>query len=260
MSANQSLKGDAMAGTDGITRPDDLFDRIRTICRGRPRVAILMSGTGSNARKILEERYRYDNLNFVAVATDNIESQASLIATQYRLSFIFAKQHDDFPPRRKSFFYDLSDKLRFLKVDFLVYAGFMKITPKDFLTEFPGINIHPADLTILNDQGTPKYIGMNAVANALAAGESHIASTVHVVDVAVDGGTIIAVSKHIKLESGIFYDSNNLQDELKRRCEHVIYPQVLSLLAQGTITQDLIPLHAEHQNLNALFFSQWEPA
>ncbi len=244
-----------MAGTDGIAHPDDLFERIRTICRGKPRVAILMSGTGSNARKILEERYRYDNLNFVVVATDNIESQASLIATQYGLSFIFTKQHDDSPPRRRSFFYDLSSKLRYLRVDFIVYAGFMKIVPKDFLTEFPGINIHPADLTIVNDQRQPTYIGREAVACAVKAGESYIASSVHVVEEAVDSGIIIAVSKHVPLLLKGHRDLRELQEQLKHTGEHTLYPQVLALLAQGKITRNMLPLQAEYQYLNALFYS-----
>lgn len=256
MATNNPKKEKRVSHQTGSNQRDYvLFERIREMCQDRPRVAILMSGTGSNARKILEERHRYPNLNVVAMATDRLTSQASLIASQFGLSFIFAKQHEDYPSCRQSFFYDLCDKLRFLRVDFLLYAGFMKIVPVDFLTEFPGLNIHPADLTMVTNEGTPEYIGITAVSSVINAGESYIASTMHVVEEAVDGGVVIAVSKHVPLLIGQPYDAHELQEKLKRIGEHTLYPQVLALLSRGKITRDMLPLLAERQDLNMLLDS-----
>ncbi len=227
-----------------------LFDRIANICKGNPRVAILMSGTGSNTQAILEQKHRYPNLNFAAIATDELASQASLIASQYKLSFIFAKHHDDHPWRTKSFFYDLADKLRYLNINFLVYAGFMKIVPPAFLIEFPGINIHPADLTIKDKTGVARYRGLSVIQQALVAGEQYIASTVHIVEAKADCGLVIAISKHLPLATGIIYNADKLHKELKLGYEHILYPQVLTLLGSGRLSYDQLPLRAEYQDLD----------
>ena len=231
---------------------DALFERIRQTCQGNPRVAILMSGTGSNARKILEQRHRYPNFQFAAIATDRPLPHAYAMAREFGLAHTLVVQWGNVHPKPKPFFDELTLHFRRMCIDFLIYAGFLRVTPKDFLTEFPGINIHPADLTILNDDGLPKYRGMNVVSSALNAGETYIASTIHVVEEAVDGGLVLAVSKHIPLLAERAYDPRELQENLKHECEHALYPQVLALLSRGKLTRDMMPLCAEYQDMDAL--------
>ena len=229
-----------------------LFERIRQTCQGNPRVGILMSGTGSNARKILEQRHRYPNFQFTAIATDRPLSHAYAMTREFGLVHTLVVQWGNVHLKPKPFFDELTLHFRHMRIDFLIYAGFLRVAPKDFLTEFPGINIHPADLTILNDDGLPKYRGMNVVSSALNAGEMYIASTIHVVEESVDGGLVIAVSKHIPLYPEKRYDAAELHEELKRTCEHALYPQVLTLLSHGKLTGSMIPLRAQNQDLDAL--------
>ena len=231
---------------------DALFERIRQTCQGNPRVAILMSGTGSNARKILEQRHRYPNFQFAAIATDRPLPHAYAMTLEFGLVHTLVVQWGNVHLNPKPFFDELTLHFRYMRIDFLIYAGFLRVTPKDFLTEFPGINIHPADLTILNDDGRPKYRGMNVVSSALNAGETYIASTIHVVEEAVDHGLVLAVSKHIPLPAERAYDPRELQENLKHECEHALYPQVLALLSRGKLTRDMTPLRAEYQDLDAL--------
>ena len=246
-------KGDAVSH-DIVTHQNNyaLFERIVEICKGNPRIAILMSGTGSNARKILEQRHRYPNFQFTAIATDRPLSHAYAMAREFGLAHTLVVQWGNVHLKPKPFFDELSLHFRHMGIDFLIYAGFLRVTPKDFLTEFPGINIHPADLTILNDDGLPKYRGMNIVSRALNAGEKYVASTIHVVEEAVDGGLVLAVSKHIPLSPEKRYDAAELHEELKRTCEHALYPQILALLSRSELTGNMLPLRAEYQDLDTL--------
>jgi len=256
MATTNPQKGEDMDASDRITHPgESLFERIQTVCIGKPRVAILMSGGGSNARKILDERYRYPNFDFIAIGTDNPGFHGAKLARDFDLAWVLTEHWDHVPFDRSAYFGALADSFHQLGINLVLYAGFMKIAPRVFLHEFPGINIHPADLTIVNDQYQPKYTGLNAVAYAVKAGESYIASTIHVVDETVDGGTIIAVSKHVPLLLEGLSELHELQEKLKQTGEHTLYPQVLALLSRGKITKDMLPLHAEHQDLNALFYS-----
>ena len=232
-----------------------LLERIRHTCQGTPRVAILMSGTGSNARRILEQRHRYPNFEFVAIATDRPLPHAYAMTLEFGLVHTLVVQWGSVHLKPKPFFDELTLHFRRMGIDFLIYAGFLRVTPKDFLTEFPGINIHPADLTILNDDGLPKYRGMNAVSSALNAGETYIASTIHVVEEAVDGGLVLAVSKHIPLLAEGVYDPHELQENLKHECEHTLYPQILALLSRGKITRDMLPLRAHSQDSAKLLYA-----
>lgn len=254
MTVTGRQKGEKMSRhtTSNIHHNYILLDRIIKRCQRSPRIAILMSGTGSNARKILESWRQYPNFDFVAIATDRPTFHAATIAREYGLHYVLVEQWGQIPFDRKAFFDTLSAYLRKLRINFLIYAGFLKIAPKNFLTEFPGINIHPADLTIVTKKGTPKYTGISTVSYAVNAGESYIASTVHVVEETVDNGIVIAVSKHVPLLIQGICDTRELQEELKRTGEHTLYPQVLALLSRGKITRDMLPLRAENQDLNAL--------
>ena len=70
-------------------------------------------------------------------------------------------------------------------VDLIVMAGWMRIVSKKFCDAFSGriINLHPSLL--------PKYKGLNAIEQAMAAGETETGATVHFVNEQLDSGAII---------------------------------------------------------------------
>ena len=198
-----------------------------------------MSGQGSNVDVILKNAKRYKNLNFVTICTDRKDSNAKSLSQQYGLEYFCLEGKCDSLKNREIYFQQLADYLRNLKIDTLIYAGFMKICPAFFLEEFPGINIHPSDLTIRDPSGKPRYVGIHPIESALKAGETYLASTVHVVESNVDCGVPIAVSKHLPLQQ----DKNIefLHAQLKVRCEHHLYPLFLELMAQGLLKVDKLP-------------------
>ncbi len=220
-----------------------LFQRMVQLYLGSPRIAILMSGKGSNAKVILEQRFRYANLNFVAVVTDKTTSNAKIIANTFGLDYIFV--NDRPVANRNELFQKMEHELRRLHIQILVYAGFMKITPASLLVEFPGMNMHPADLTIRDENGYPKYVGMNAVSEVIYNRELSTASTLHMVEEIADFGVPIAVSPHIPLSGMGTENPQEVHDAIKVHCEHKLYPFMLELLAKGKIAYAKIPLHVE---------------
>ena len=75
------------------------------------------------------------------------------------------------------------------RVDLIVLAGYMRILSPKFVTEFAGriVNVHPSLL--------PKYKGINAIEQAMEAGEKETGCTVHYVNEELDGGAIIDQSR-----------------------------------------------------------------
>ncbi len=220
-----------------------MFQRIAELCLGNPRIAILMSGKGSNAKVILEQRFRYPNLDFATIMTDKVSSNAGLLARAFGLDYILVD--DRSVANRAELFDKMRHELRQSHIQMLIYAGFMKITPATFLTEFPGINMHPADLTIHDEDGHPKYVGMHAVNDVIRDRQISIASTLHVVEEVADFGIPIAVSPRIPLSGMGSENPKEVHDAIKVHCEHKLYPFILELLATGKIAYENMPLHIE---------------
>lgn len=222
-----------------------LIERILKGFAESPKIAILMSGGGSNARVILEERHRYPDLRFSSIVTDRKQSNGKALALEFGLDFAYIPGSVKTLQSREETFSRMADYLRQEDVDFLIYAGFMKISPPDFCQEFPGINTHPADLTLLGENGKPRYVGIQVVEEAVQCGETYLACTVHVVDSEVDCGQPIAVSCHLPLEGLDKGDPDALHGLLKTRCEHPCFPAVLDLLASGSLSLSQLPIQLD---------------
>jgi phosphoribosylglycinamide formyltransferase 1 len=222
-----------------------LIERIINLYQGNPRVALLMSGKGSNAEVILKNRIRYPNLEFIAICTDQRRSNAQLLAKNFNLGYVYVEGSVSTLEERHAFFNVLSERLDSLDIDLLIYAGFMKIAPSFFLHQFPGINIHPADLTLKEASGKPKYTGMHAIADAIKDGRIYIASTVHVIEDEVDCGFPIAVSRHLPVKLSDLSNISVLHECLKKQCEHELYPKAIELLSHGKLSIHDLPLQGE---------------
>lgn len=218
-----------------------LLNRIFNLYKKSPRIAILMSGTGSNADTILKNINRYPSLNFITICTDQSKSNALKLSQQYGLDYFCHEGSIATIAQREHYFETLAKYLREMRIDTLIYAGFLKISPQFFVTEFPSINVHPADLTILNDNGLPKYVGMHAIKEAICNGETYIASTAHVVDCHVDCGTPIMISKPLSLHGKNKDNITSIHELLKINCEHLLYPCILELLSNGVLSTQEVP-------------------
>ncbi|MEA3514108.1 MAG: formyltransferase family protein [Nanoarchaeota archaeon] len=88
-------------------------------------------------------------------------------------------------------------------IDMVFLAGYMRIVRAPLLEAFPDkmINIHPADLSVIDDQGKRLYDGDNAVVKAIIAGEPATYSSAHLVTPDLDEGEMIVRSKPLEVET-----------------------------------------------------------
>lgn len=218
-------------------------------------IAILMSGSGTNARKIIEyEReckkkglYPYQ----VRVIFSNVwDSQASKIGRDFNIPVVIrdAKAYYEYfkiPLKdmavRQIFDQDIKEVVECFGCTIIAYAGYNMLASPVLVHSFTGINVHPADLSIM-DGGKRKYTGSHAVRDAILAGESYIASTTHLVNNEVDGGRILMISNPVEVILPQHFDTTNSallkkvveynQNRLKEFGDWVIFPKTLEMLSE----------------------------
>ena len=147
-------------------------------------VVVLISGSGSNLRALLEAA---DNPLFparvVAVGSD-VPAEGLAHADQFGVP-TFVVNPKAFATREEWAEVLLSN-VQYFEPDLVVLAGFMRILPANFVNALTPnlINMHPSLL--------PEFPGAHAVRDALAAGATKTGATIHVVDEGVDTGPQLA--------------------------------------------------------------------
>ena len=182
-------------------------------------VGILGSGKGSNCRVILE-RIRSGDLAADArvIISDVLDAPILDIAREFSVANAYL------PPGRFRTRLEpeieeaLVKMLRQAGVHLVVLAGFMRVLHATMLNAFPRriINIHPALL--------PKFPGLEAWKQALAAGETVTGCTVHFVDEKIDHGQIIAQHEVPILP----HDTPESLHARVQVAEHQLYPAAIA--------------------------------
>lgn len=147
------------------------------------RIVVLVSGRGSNLQALIDAKNSGSIKSEIALVISNKENAYALErakAAGIPTQVIPSKNQDN-----ATFFAQVLAAAQQQNPTWLVLAGFMKILPKDFVQAFPNriINIHPSLL--------PKFPGLEAQKQALAAGAKETGCTVHFVDEGCDTGPII---------------------------------------------------------------------
>jgi phosphoribosylglycinamide formyltransferase 1 len=182
-------------------------------------VGILGSGKGSNCRVILE-RIRSGELAADArvIIADVLDAPILDIAREFSVANAYL------PPGRFRTRLEpeieeaLVKMLRQAGVHLVVLAGFMRVLHAPMLNAFPRriINIHPALL--------PKFPGLEAWKQALAAGETVTGCTVHFVDEKIDHGQIIA-QREVPI---LPHDTPESLHARIQVAEHQLYPAAIA--------------------------------
>jgi len=150
-------------------------------------IAILGSGKGSNCRAILE-RIRSGDLTAEArvVISDVLDAPILDIAREFSVANAYLSPGQFRTRLQLQAEEELVEILRQAGVHLVVLAGFMRVLHAPMLEAFPRriINIHPSLL--------PKFPGLEAWKQALAAGETVTGCTVHYIDDKIDHGQIIS--------------------------------------------------------------------
>jgi phosphoribosylglycinamide formyltransferase 1 len=187
------------------------------------RIAVLVSGQGSNLQALLEAERRGELAPAdIAVVVSNRPGVRALERAAEFSKPALTIDHKSFAGRSE-FETALLAALAAHRVDAVVLAGFMRILTEQFIARFPHriINTHPSLL--------PAFPGAHAPADAIAHGVKVSGVTVHFVDATLDGGPIIA--QHVvEVEDGD--DATSLHRRIQH-VEHKLLPAVVSQLARG---------------------------
>lgn len=183
----------------------------------RGKVAVLISGRGSNAMALIKASQRDDcSFEIVLVASDSPGAEGLALAAAEGIPAVGVPKPT---PKDHSQFYAALDKIiRDHGANYVALAGFMRILPPDFVAKWQGrmLNIHPSLL--------PKYKGLHTHARALAAGEREVGCSVHVVTAELDDGPVLGQA-HVAVVDG------DTPDTLAARvlvAEHQLYARVLA--------------------------------
>lgn len=188
------------------------------------RVAVLVSGEGTNLQALLDEVHGRDDIEIVAVASSRPEARGLERARRAGVeTAVFARAGD-----REARDRALGDWLEERRADLVVLAGFMEVLGPDFIRRFRGriVNVHPSLL--------PAFPGTTAIADALEHGVKVLGVTVHFVDEGVDTGPIV-------LQEAIECPYPRDIAEVEKRVhgvEHRLLPRAVRLIAGGRVRID----------------------
>ena len=188
------------------------------------RIAVLVSGSGTNLQAILDAVTSGALRAEVALVLSNkagvkaLERAASAGVPTVVLS------HKSFASR-EAFDAEVVRELRARGVELVVLAGFMRIVTATLLDAFPDrvVNIHPSLL--------PSFPGVDAQAQAFHAGVAVAGCTVHLVDGGMDSGAILAQAVVPVLASD---DEESLRHRILAQ-EHRLFPAVLQWFVEGRV-------------------------
>ncbi|MDN3310050.1 phosphoribosylglycinamide formyltransferase [Microbacterium oryzae] len=186
-------------------------------------VAVLISGTGSNLRALLEAASEPGYpARVVAVGADR-DATGLAHATEFGVETFTVpyRQHAS----REEWGAALAEHLRRVDADLIVLSGLMRLLPADLVEEFSPriINTHPAFL--------PEFPGAHGVRDALAAGASQTGASVIIVDNGVDSGPILAQERIPVLDGD---DEATLHERIKP-VERRLLIDVVRRIAEGDI-------------------------
>ncbi|HEU5482036.1 MAG TPA: phosphoribosylglycinamide formyltransferase [Sphingomicrobium sp.] len=180
--------------------------------RDPARVAVLISGRGSNMKALIEKAAGYE---VVLVASNNPLAPGLAWARDRAIpTWTWDSRGIDKTTWETALDQSLTDH----RAGTIALAGFMRILTPEFTERWSGriLNIHPSLL--------PKYRGLDTHTRALEAGDPVSGCSVHLVTEELDAGDVIASAEVSILPS-------DTAAELERRvlaAEHLLYPKALT--------------------------------
>ena len=190
------------------------------------RLAILLSGRGSNFEAIADRIKAGELLAKIEVVVSNVDSAPALEKARQRgLNTIILNSQE---LGKEKFEQTLVKILKDLKVDLICLAGFMKILSPSFIHKFPNqiLNIHPSIL--------PAFSGLDPQKQALHKGVKFSGCTVHFVNEGIDAGPIV-------MQAVVpVFESDNEQSLSNRILveEHQLYAKAIDLVLRDKIRID----------------------
>lgn len=191
--------------------------------RMKKRVAILISGRGTNMTALIEAAKADDYPAEITLVVSNRPDAPGLARARGAGVTTAVVDHTPFGEDREAFERALDGELRAQRIDLVCLAGFMRLLTPWFVARWTGrmLNIHPSLL--------PEFKGLHTHRRALEAGAQRHGATVHFVVPEVDAGPIVAQDS-VAVREG---DTEETLAERVLEVEHRIYPRALRAVAEG---------------------------
>lgn len=235
---------------------------------GRPmRVAAFMSGSGTNILRLLERERALkaeegaSPFQMVFIFSDRSDGtcRGESIACEEGIPYF---SHDirmfhrvrglkrsvgtpEGLAARREFDRTAARLVRAFEVDAIALGGYMSYSTLERC-----INVHPADLSLLDRDGRRRYVGDHAVLDAIRAGEKTLRASTIWTDEGVDTGPLLMVSRPLKVElprplEALLRDPRELmqvaeghQQRLKETGDWRIFPTTVEMMARGRFAMD----------------------
>jgi phosphoribosylglycinamide formyltransferase-1 len=189
----------------------------------KTRVAVLISGRGSNMTALIEAAKAKDYPAEIVLVVSNRADAAGLARAREAAITTAVIDHRPFGEDRQAFEHALDAELRKNRIEIVCLAGFMRLLSPWFIAHWSGriLNIHPALL--------PEFKGLDTHRRALEAGAKRHGATVHFVVEETDAGPVIRQQSVPVLQG----DTEETLAARVLEVEHRIYPEALRMVAEG---------------------------
>ena len=188
----------------------------------RVRVAVLLSGRGSNMLALSEYRRRDpDRAYEIVLVASNVPDARGLVLAKRLGLKTWALSHKEMD--RRAFDLKLDAALRERDVELVALAGYMRLLSPEFVARWPNriLNVHPSLL--------PLHKGLDTHRRAILAGDEYAGCSVHLVTDDLDSGPVLAQARVRILPRD---DADSLAARVLE-AEHAIYPMALEDYARG---------------------------
>lgn len=197
--------------------------------REKARIAVLVSGGGTNLQAILDAQDSgiITSGEVVLVISNNKDAYALTRAEKAGIEALTVTRKD--AGSQEAFEAAILKALTERRIDLIVLAGFMSILSADFTARYPKriLNVHPALIPSFCGKGC---YGLRVHEAALKKGVKVTGATVHYVNEIPDGGEIIA-QKAVEVQDGDTPET--LQRRVMEQAEWIILPQAIDRVCKG---------------------------
>lgn len=190
------------------------------------KIGVLLSGSGTNLQAIMDAIRNGLPVEIVHVVSSRPDAYGIKRAEEGGIETTVLNRDAYADPDAADAL--ISEKLKGAGAEYVVMAGYMRKVTPTLLNAFPNkvLNLHPALL--------PSFKGAHAIQDAWDAGVKVTGVTVHLANEEYDKGPIIA-------QEPVRVEENMTLDELEANIhavEHVLYPKVIKLIAEGRMSID----------------------
>ncbi len=191
-------------------------DNVAQTARNRAKIAVFISGGGTNMAAILYASRLADAAYEIVLVASNMADAGGLELAQLEGIATFVHSHKGHSRANHDAAMEAAAKEA--GADYLVLAGYMRILSDEFAQRWQGriLNIHPSLL--------PKYKGLNTFARAIEAGDSHAGASVHVVTPDLDAGEVLAQARVAIARD----DTAETLGARVKLAEHQLYPRSIA--------------------------------